>query len=343
MSRRAWPQEAVDLQRTVRGVLADLGGVELARSAEEKLQVRGEAVAPALAAVGVLDLDPYGAEEESAAAALAVRACGEFVAPWPLARSLSVPAALRAEVDACYVVDGAVTHLEHADIFQRAVAVRLGAGAGAFPVTAGGARRAPLDPFGMSVTLGPEEGPRLPERAVLMSFVLDGFWVAGALAAATGHAARYATTRRQFGKPIGRFGEIRWRLADMAVAADGADELAAYTWFLVRRGRATMADALALRVGVLEAAGTVLRNAHQVLGAVGLCEEHDLTVLDRHLTPALLRPTAPARSANLLLEAVNRLGFAGTFDVPPRRDLSQRPSKSPVDLSTVDGHERHNP
>lgn len=319
--KRAWPDEAVDLQRTVRGVLVDLGGVELARSAEEKLQVRAETLAPALAAVGVLDLDPYGEDEESAAAALAVRACGEFAAPWPLARSLSVPGELRGEADACYVVDGTVTHLEHADLFQRAVAVRLD-GPDAFPIAVSGPRRAPLDPFGMSVALGAPAGVRLPERAVLMSFVLDGFWVAGALAAATGHAARYATTRRQFGKPIGRFGEIRWRLADMAVAADGADELAAYTWFLVRRGRATLADALALRVGVLEAASTVLRNAHQVLGAVGLCEEHDLTVLDRHLTPALLRPTAPARSANLLLDAVNRLGFAGTFDVPPRRDLS---------------------
>jgi hypothetical protein len=319
--KRAWPDEALDLQRTVRGVLADLGGVELARSAEEKLQVRAESLAPALAAVGVLDLDPYGDEEESAAAALAVRACGESVAPWPLARSLAVPGELRGEADACYVVDGAVTHLEHADLFQRALAVRLGGEPDAFPLAVSGPRRAPLDPFGVAVTLGPPAGVRLPERVVLMSFVLDGFWVAGALAAATGHAARYATTRRQFGKPIGRFGEIRWRLADMAVAADGADELAAYTWFLVRRGRATMADALALRVGVLEAAGTVLRNAHQVLGAVGLCEEHDLTVLDRHLTAALLRPTAPARSANLLLDAVNRLGFTGTFDVPPRSDL----------------------
>ena len=319
--KRAWPDEAVDLQWTVRGVLSDLGGVELARTAEEKPQLRAETVAPALATVGVLDLDPYGADEESAAAALAVRACGEFAAPWPLARSLAVPGELRGEADACYVVDGPVTHLEHADVFQRPVAVRLGEPE-AFPITVSGPRRAPLDPFGVNVAFGARPAVRLPERAVLMSFVLDGFWVAGALATATGHAARYATTRRQFGKPIGRFGEIRWRLADMAVAADGADELAAYTWFLVRRGRATLADALALRVGMLEAASTVLRNAHQVLGAVGLCEEHDLTVLDRHLTPVLLRPTAPARSANLLLDAVNRLGFTGTFDVPPRYDLS---------------------
>jgi hypothetical protein len=319
--KRAWPGEAVDLERTVRGVLADLGGVELARSAEEKLQVRAETLGPALASVGVFDLDPYGEEAESAAAALAVRACGEFVAPWPLARRLSVPADVRDEVDGCYVVDGRVTHLEHADMFQRALAVPLGGAPEAFAFTVSGPRRAPLDPFGMTVTLGAPSGVRLPERAVLMSFVLDGFWLSGALAAATRHAARYATTRRQFGKPIGRFGEIRWRLADMAVAADGADELAAYTWFLVRRGRATMADALALRVGMLEAAGTVLRNAHQVLGAVGLCEEHDLAVLDRHLTSVLLRPTAPARSANLLLDAVNRLGFTGTFDVPPRHDL----------------------
>lgn len=313
--KRTWPDEALALQSTVRDVLAELGGVDLARAAEDKPRLRADVLRPALASIGVLDLDPFGAQEESAAAVLAVRAAGEVVAPWPLARVLAVPAGLRGELDACYVVDRPAGHLEHADLFPRAVAVPLD-GSAPYAVRAEGPRRAPLDPFGVAVSTGaPAE---VPEPALLMSLVLDGFWVSGALATATRLAARHATTRRQFGKPIGRFGEIRWRLADMAVAADGVEELATYTWFLVHRGRATLADALALRVGMVEAAGVVLRNAHQVLGALGLCEEHDLTVLDRHLTPVLLRPAALTRSATLLLDAVNRLGFAGTFDVPAR-------------------------
>jgi hypothetical protein len=314
-----WPEAALELQRSVRQVVADHEGVDLARSAEEKPWLRTEVVEPALRSLGVLDLDAYGDEEEAAAAALTVRALGEAVVPWPIVRTLAVPADLRDEIDALYVADGPVTHLEHADLFTRACVVGLTAPHTATAVQPSGTRRfTPLDPFGTPVVLGSEAGLAAPHEAVVMSLVLDGMWIAGALDTAVRLAAQYATTRRQFGKPIGRFGEIRWRLADMSVAHDGLDELAMYTWFLAHHRRATLADALALRVGALEAAEAVLRNAHQVLGAIGLCEEHDLTVFDRHLTPTLMRPLGTARSLSALLEAVNRDGFTGIFDVPPR-------------------------
>lgn len=317
--RRTWASEALDLQATVRNVLTDLGGVDLARSAEDDPHVRTDPVGSALGELGVLELDPFGDEGESSAAALAVRACGESVAPWPLARALSVPGELRDRIDALYLVDREAGHLEHADMFERAVAVELTGPAMPKPLRATGPRRlVPLDPFGVPVETGEPSGPALPERALFMSMVLDGFWVSGALNAAVSHAVGHARSRRQFGRAIGRFGEIRWRLADMTVAGDGLEELATYTWFLVHRGRATLADALALRVGMQEAADTVLRNAHQVLGAIGLCEEHDLAVIDRHLTPVLLRPAASGRSAAMLRDAVDRLGFAGIFDLAPR-------------------------
>lgn len=318
--KREWATAALDLQSAVRAVLTDQGGVDIARSAEEKAEVRSDDLRPALASVGVLDLDPLGDEEESSAAVLAVKACGAVVAPWPVTRVLSVPAEQRSRRQALYVVDGRVSHLDHVDLFDSAVAVTLGGGLRPRALSpTGGRSPVPLDPFGVPVELGdPMDADALPERAVLMSFVLDGFWVAGALEAAALQAASYAGTRRQFGKPIGRFGEIQWRLADMAVATDGLEELATYTWFQVHRGRATVADALALRLGMLESADAVLRHAHQVFGAIGLCEEHDLTVLDRHLTPTLLRPCGLAGTRALLLDAVNRHGFRGTFDAPPR-------------------------
>ncbi|SNS13523.1 acyl-CoA dehydrogenase family protein [Actinomadura mexicana] len=318
--KREWAPAALALRDAVRAVLADRGGVEIARSAEERPRVRGDDLRPALESVGVLDLDPLGDAEESEAAMLAVRACGAVVAPWPVARALTVPVKWRARWQALYVVDGPVSHLEHADLFENAGAVPLGGDPLPRAASPTGSRgRAPLDPFGVPVEIrGPVGAAALPDRALLMSFVLDGFWMAGALETVALQAAGYAGTRRQFGKPIGRFGEIRWRLADIAVATDGLDELATYTWFQVHRGRATLADAFALRLGMLEAADSVLRHAHQVFGAIGLCEEHDLTLLDRHLTPALLRPASLSRTRALLLEAVNRHGFRGTFDVPHR-------------------------
>ncbi|KAA1423041.1 hypothetical protein FE697_012975 [Mumia zhuanghuii] len=315
---RAWAPEARDLQSAVRSSLAGLGGVELARAAEEKAAVRVEQLRPALESLGVLELDPLGEEVESSAAVLAVRACGEVVAPYPVTRVLSVPAAMRPGVDALYVVDGCAGFLEHADLFEQAIAVDANGGGVRRAANRSAAVRAPLDPFGAAVDLvDGAGGVAVTESAVLMSYVLDAFWIAGALQTVATDAARYATQRRQFGKAIATFGEIRWRLADIAVAVDGLDEMATFTWFQVRRGRASIADALAVRLAMLEAAGSVLRNAHQVLGAIGLCEEHDLTVVDRHVTPTLIRPFGQGRTVALLVDAIDRFGYGGTFDVAP--------------------------
>ena len=320
---RAWTPAALEMEAAVRAALADLGGVDLARAAESAPAVRTERLRPVLASLGVLELDAFGGEDEAGAAVLAVRACGAAVAPWPVARALTVPPEAREAADALYLTDGAVSRLEHADLFHRALAADLGDtlrdDGPAHPVrAAGGPSAAPLDPFGVPVEVAAADGPPAPGRGVLMSLVLDAFWVAGALATILRQTSQYATTRQQFGRPIAQFGEIRWRLADMAVAADGLDELAAYTWFLVHRGRAMRADALALRVGMQETAGVVLKNGHQVFAAIGLCEEHDLAVIDRHLTPVLLRPAGPGRTAELLLEAVNREGFDAIFPVSSR-------------------------
>ena len=318
---RAWTATALEMAETLRVALAGLGGVDLARAAEADPAVRTGRLAPVLTSTGVLELDAFCADDDEAGAAvLAVRTCGAVVAPWPVTRVLTVAPKARAEVDAVYVVDGIPTHLDHADLFTRAVTVSV-VGERAHRVQAvGGTRRAPLDPFRVAVALESLVPP--PEAgAVTSAAVLDAFWTAGALSAVTRLAADYAVDRRQFGRAIASFGEIRWRIADMAVAADGLDELSAYTWHLVRRGRATPADALALRVAMQDAADVVLRNGHQVFGAIGLCEEHDLAVIDRHLTPVLLRPAGAPRTTELLLAAVNRHGFDALFPVAPRVNI----------------------
>jgi acyl-CoA dehydrogenase len=318
---RAWAPSALALEETLRNALADLGGTELARAAEADPAARVERLKPVLDSIGVLELDAFGGEDEASAAALAVRACGAIVAPWPLARVLSMPSELRTRAEAMYLVGGEITRLDHADLFEQAVALSLDGQRKVRHIRpCGGLQQAPLDPFGATVRLE-EHGdgvPDVPDRAVLMSFVLDAFWVAGALVTVTRAAGEYARTRRQFGRPIGAFGEIKWRLADMVVATDGLDELAAYTWSRVRHDAATLADALALRFAMLESADVVLKNGHQVFGAIGLCEEHDLAVIDRHLASVLLRPAGSGETGEMLLHAVNRYGFDAIFPVAPR-------------------------
>ena len=319
-----WTSAALAVEETLRGALADLGGVDLARRAEADPTARSGRLAPVLASLGVLDLDAFGSEDEAGAAVLAVRASGAVVAPWPLARALAVPADLRQELDGLYVTAGDVSHLEHADLFDQAVAIPLGADGAAAITPLGGPSGVPLDPFRVAVALrGLAAGP-VPARAGFMSAVLDAAWVSGALATVIGLAADYARTRHQFGQAIASFGEIRWRLADMAVAGDGLDGMVAYTWYLVRQESATPADVLALRLAMQDAADVVLRNGHQVFGAIGLCEEHDLAVIDRHLTSALLRPAGSQRTAEMLLRAVNEYGFNAIFPVAPHKSATER-------------------
>ncbi|SOD72096.1 acyl-CoA dehydrogenase-like protein [Jatrophihabitans sp. GAS493] len=310
---REWPAAARELELGLRDALDDLGAVNLARAAEADPTIREKQLKPALEAQGVLELDPFGDEDEAAAAVLAARALGAVMAPWPIAATL---AAQRLDADALYVVDGAVRHLEHANLATSAIAVGFD-GAGARICVSGDNASARLDPFGTPVTLG--DPAQVDASAVKMRLVLDAFYASGAMNTATSLAARYALDRRQFGKSIGQFGEIRWRLADMTVANDGLGELAAFTWYLLRSGTATTADVLALRVGMLETIDTVLKNGHQIFGAIGLCEEHDLVVIDRHITSLRVRPAGATRTAELLLEAINKVGFDAIYPVPARR------------------------
>ena len=107
--------------------------------------------------------------------------------------------------------------------FQNAIAIDVGKRS-ATPVTAGAAQRAPLDPFATEAIARP--APVDPDidvdRIIAMRVLLDAFWVAGALTSVVDLAASHAREREQFGRPIGSFGEIRWRIADLAVARGAA-------------------------------------------------------------------------------------------------------------------------
>jgi hypothetical protein len=316
--RREWPQSAKSYAESVSAVLRSLDGVESARRAEAKPAHRTEVIRPRLDALGVLDLDPWADEEEAAAAALAVREAGRAVLPWPLVHMLSVPMPARDDCGGVHLLLGECTALDHADVIPNGVAVDLRDGR-AFSVIADQRRPAPLDPFRCDVQLTDSGlGPLLADASG-MHMLLDAFWVGGALTEAAELALRHARERRQFGVPIGRFGEIRSRIADLVLARDSLDELALYTWWLVRVGEAGPADVLALRLQMIESAQSVLGHAHQILAAMGLCEEHDLAVIDRHLQPVLRRPVGRLGSTTLLAEHVRRDGFAALFPVPARR------------------------
>jgi hypothetical protein len=336
---RAWPREAVEYGAAVRGSLERAGGVDVAREAETIPTIRVEIAKDTLAALGAFELDPTGDPLEAAIAALAVQAAGSVVWPWPLVQELAVPADLRRRIGALHLGGPGERRLEHADLHRGGAAAWSPATRTAYGVLAAGpVSHMPLDPFGSEVVVGDELAAELRDAGAML-MILSAFWALGALSYAAELAARYAATRRQFGHAIVDFGGIQTRLAEIAVARDGLAELAAYTLWLEMRGQATHADCLALRLAMLESAATVLVHAHQVFASIGLCEEHDLAVLDRHLQPLLRRPAGRAATRVLLAHQIRCEGFDGIYPIPPRVGdaLALEPAVAVSDADDLDG------
>jgi acyl-CoA dehydrogenase len=314
--QRLWATDALDFEAAVGDAMARLGGVDLARACEADDGVRAARLGPMLSDLGFDDLNPADGEVEACAAALGARALGAAVAPWPIVQRLTGNAA-GARVGAVYLVGGPFRRAEHLDLAGDAAAIDVVARNAQRLVATGPLRRFPLDPFGVPCAVE-EPVDAAVDELVGLHVVLTGFWVLGALETAMELTRRYATERHQFGKPIGAFGAIQWRLSDIAVAYGQLTEAAAYGLAAFIDGRLGLVDAFALRMQTIESAQAVLANAHQVLGAIGLCEEHDVTVIDRHLQSALRRPTGQAETTALLAQHVATDGFDGLYPVHPR-------------------------
>ena len=313
---RTWPDEAIDFEAAVRGALTRLGAAELTRRCEADPGLRETLVLPALSELGVLELDMRSGPVEAAAAARAVRAAGACVCPWPLVPMLTVPTALRETRDAVYLTDGAARRLEHLDLTHGALCLDIDT-QGTWAVEHGATIDAmPLDPFG--VACEPGEAVTVAATDLLEAgVILSAFWVSGALTHVRDLAVVHARERRQFGRRISEFGGVQWRLSDIAVAHDGLWELASFTLARFIEQRLQPADTLALLFTTIDSARTALDNAHQVLAAIGLCEEHDLTLVERHLQPVLRRTGGLPRVLGLLSNEIHTAGFDNLYPVGP--------------------------
>jgi acyl-CoA dehydrogenase len=106
--------------------------------------------------------------------------------------------------------------------------------------------------------------------------------MAGALESCLTQAVRYATERKQFGKPIGNFQAIQQNLAVLAghVAAAG---IAAESAFRAAERNDARFEIAVAKVRVGEAAGIGAGIAHQTHGAIGFTYEHSLHFATRRL------------------------------------------------------------
>lgn len=123
------------------------------------------------------------------------------------------------------------------------------------------------------------------EAALLSIALMRAGQIAGAMQAALALAVDHANTRKQFGRPIGRFQAVQQQLAVFAAETSAASVAAAAAARAVdRRGLAAAAFEIGCaKITVGEAATRGAAIAHQVFAAMGITEEHQLHHFTRRL------------------------------------------------------------
>lgn len=83
-------------------------------------------------------------------------------------------------------------------------------------------------------------------------------------------ATEWATTRKQFGQPIGRFQGTGFKLADMATELEAADLLTLQAAWKCDQGRMTDSDAAMAKLFASEALARITDQTLQIFGGMGL-------------------------------------------------------------------------
>ena len=122
--------------------------------------------------------------------------------------------------------------------------------------------------------------------------------------------------REQFGQPLAAFQGVQFQLTDAEVERAGLDMLAKYALWAIAVGpaRRRSTDALALRLAAIEAAEVVFRVAHQVHGAIGFCDETQLSWLSRYSQPLRRLPLGLSATKAALVAKSGRRGLDGLFN-----------------------------
>ena len=94
-------------------------------------------------------------------------------------------------------------------------------------------------------------------------------------------AFAYAQERKQFGKPIGRFQAVSFKLADMAVEIEAGRQLVYKAAWLKDQGRPFAKEAAMAKLFTGELSHRVVNQALQIHGGYGFIEESAIARLYR--------------------------------------------------------------
>lgn len=301
-------EDALEVERVVDAALRNAGGVDLARAAEGGEGV--EKVEVVLDQLGVWDLRAAASPEDAEVAAAVCRAAGRVALPYPVAERL----AARPEdgFDAVAVATGP----PRVNLASLTPALRWAVSDGRSalaPVSAVGAPLGTkLGALVSDVELG--ESKDVADDVAMLALTFPLWTLLGMMEAAVEMTRRHLLDRKQFDKPLASFQALQFRLADTVTAFQGFEELAKYTLWSVSTSQAGAAvDVLACRLAALEVAETVFRSGHQMHGAMGFCDEVDLSWLSRHSQPIRRLPWGRSATNSRLLDAMAAAPFQGLY------------------------------
>ncbi|SFP84867.1 Acyl-CoA dehydrogenase [Actinomadura madurae] len=225
---------------------------------------------------------------------------GEIVtaAPLPWDRPGEGPVATRS--DSGFVLDGAATFVPFAASAEHILLVaRLDGEPHAFWVEASDTTLQPLGTIGSGRSCNVElDDVWVPADAAVGTGAANAvslFGAAATCAEMVGAAQRvldmtvaYATEREQFGRAIGSFQAVQHHCANMAIDVLGSRFIAYEAIWLLSVNRDAAQEVAMAKAWVSEAYERVCALGHQVHGAIGFTQEHDLHLFSEHATAASL-------------------------------------------------------
>jgi acyl-CoA dehydrogenase len=307
--KTALPEDIAEFSAVATKRLVRFGGPQAALQAETDDRLRQDA-RTALSDLGAFELDVRSSSEDLLAAAVLCQAVGATALPYPLVEEL-----LAIDGARLALVNPKAPRIDHGDLAGDWIAADLdGTRYRAQPSSRTDAK---LGPFLVPAALGPPDGT-VPAVDVDLHLTLGSWRIVGAVQQCLEITRQHVVARMQFGKPLADFQAVRFTVADAAVAVRGLHELGKYTISRIESVPAQVrsADALILRLKAGETARQILRTAHQLLGALGFCDESDVSVLDRHMQPLIRLPASTEVLAIRLMPGIRDGGFETLFSGP---------------------------
>lgn len=303
------PQDISDFAAVAAKRFDRLGGPAAALRAERDDSVR-DAARGALSELGAFELDVRSGPDDMLAAAVLCQSAGAHALPYPLVEEL-----LAIDGARLALVDPEAPRIDHGDLPGDWIAADLDGNR--YRLRIASRTNAKLGPFLVPASISTPDGT-VPVADINLHLVLGSWRILGAMQRSLQIVTDHVQARIQFGKPLADFQAVRFAVADASVAIRGLHELAKYT--ICRPEslpvRVHSADALVLRFKAADTARQVLRTSHQLLGALGFCDESDVSVLDRHTQPLIRLPLGAEALGLRLISDVRDGSFETLFSEP---------------------------